>query len=126
MIPLIPFNKFYKTMRNTKEYDSIIELKENDIHLKKLTSKGVFAMFYANDLYEHGIAFINIIKLFEGEFKKIVTKSLMERLQLKSKKKLRVKWSEAVLHIKTTVLYNDYFTKDSDYFDAYYPVRMVK
>lgn len=116
------FNTFYKLMRKSPQYDTLLESKEKDDYLKILKSREFFALMYANDLYDNKLKIKDILKLFEPPLHKVVVFSLGERLKAQQKRKLTVAWINAAVNIRDTLLHNK-GVNDMDYFNTYYPLR---
>lgn len=113
-------------MRKSPLYDNILESKESDFLLKTLTSREVFAVFYANDLFDNRVVLKDILKLFDNmELKTLVMNTLLERIRMGHKKKLVVAWAKAGVHLRVSDIYNKQYVNDLDYINNYYPVRSL-
>ena len=110
------FNKFVKKMRDTPEYDILLEAKEEQN--LPLTSKEYLAVFYANDLFDNKFKLPQILKLFPKEYWTIVGETLRGRIKPEG---ICVAWRNVGVWCNIADKYNKAFVKDTDYLEAYYP-----
>ena len=124
------FNTFYKNIRQTEEYDTLMDLRYSYPEFKQLTSKGFMAVLYINDLFDQKYKVSQIIKLFKGQGTDYIQtiRDIFE-CRLKDARKSgrkKILWDKADIYIRTVENYNKKFVNDEDYFNQFYPVRVLK
>ena len=121
------FNNFYQNIRNTPEYDVLMEHKETEPEFKALTSKGFMAIFYINDLMDQRYKMHQIVKLFSIEYIETIKEVFKSRLKFSRDKKQRKRfvWNKLQKWVKVVDCYNTKFVKDAEYFQEYYPCTRV-
>ena len=119
------FNKFYQNIRNTPEYDDLMEHKETEPEFKDLTSKGFMAIFYINDLMDQRYKMHQIVKLFPIEYIPTIKEVFQSRLKFSRDKRERKRfvWDKLQNWVKVVDRYNSTFVKDAEYFQEYYPSK---
>lgn len=113
------FNTFYKKFRKCPEYDILIETKNEICDLKKMTSRELVAIFYANELWEHKVKAGQIIKYFDKQYHKIVLESLIPRMK---PEKVAVAWNS----IKKLYFETEKWNQDHPIIQDVYPSRKLQ
>jgi hypothetical protein len=105
------FDSFLKQLRNTPEYDELMERKEQ--YAFKMTSREFCAMLWIHEMFDNKFTVKLIRQVIPQEFHNILTEIMRQRL---SPKKLCIDWTKVLMSYNVCLFHNlTRADKDSEY-----------